>query len=299
MPRNEKFLVRSERNDRESQGRSHGEHAGRAPNQAVGRRPRDPGSGVDSRSPIVRLLVEPTSSRPLDLDQAAMAGDRPGGRKALNTVKERTKRPTRRVEDPDTSTSSSPLPDIPLPSPYDGRPDQRAFDAWAYEVTVYVKHYKLSDDQVMCIFHHLVSGNALSCFMTYFTPSRYPPSREWSLKEVFKVLQKECFPPDHKMTLHKQLMSATQGNLSVKGFVSELRFRARHLPYVSEQCLAAIFFVGVHKYIRIRLIRDGMGQDDTDLETLKEHAQRYECARRMLQDYRYVKSRAYDPRFPL
>jgi len=221
-----------------------------------------------------------------DLDQAIMAGDRPGGRKTLNTVKERTKRPTHRVEDPDTSTSSSPLLDIPLPNTYDGIPDQRAFDAWAYEVTIYFKYRKLSDNQVMRMFHHLVSGEALSCFMTHFAPSRYLPSREQSLKEVLKVLQRECFPPDHKMTLHKQLMSATQGNFSVRGFVSELRFRAKHLPYVSEKCLAAIFFVGVHKYIRIRLIRDGMGQDDTDLETLKEYAQRYEYARRLSRDYR-------------
>lgn len=229
MPRNESFLVRSERNDRENQGRSHGEHAGRVPGQAVGRRPRDSGSGVDSRSPTTRLLVGPTGSRAPDLDQAAMAGDQPGSRKTLNAVEERTKGPTRRVEDQNTSTSSSPLPDIPLPNTYDGIPDQRAFDAWVYEVTIYIKYRRLSDNQVMRMFRHLVTGEALSCFMTHFAPSRYLPSREQSLKEVLKVLQKECFPPDRKMALHKQLMSATQGNFSVRGFVSELRFRAKYL----------------------------------------------------------------------
>ena len=88
------------------------------------------------------------------------------------------------------------------------------------------------------------------------------------------------------MTLHKQLVSATQGNLSVRSFVSELQFRAKRLRYVSEQCLAAFFFVGVHKYIPIRLIRDGMWPDDTDSETLKEHARIYEYVRCMSRDYR-------------
>ena len=200
----------------------------------------------------------------------------------------RTKRPTPGVEDSDTSMVSLSLHDIPIPlsSPYDGRPDQRAFDIWEFRVTMYLKCAKLSDHEAICMFHLLVSGRALSCFMENFTPSRYPPPNEWSLEEVFKVLQKECFPPDHKITLHKELMSATQGNFSVSYFAADLRFRAKHFPYISEQCLATIFFVGVHKYIRVGLISDGMGQDGTDLETLEEHAKRYELTRRMLRDFR-------------
>lgn len=84
------------------------------------------------------------------------------------------------------------------------------------------------------------------------------------------------------MTLYKLSMSTTQGDLRVKEFAAELRSLAKRLPYVNEQCLAAIFFVGVHKYIQVRLIADGMGQGNTDLGTLVKYASRYEDSRRML-----------------
>ena len=293
MPRKKDFPVRSERNGREGQKRSDG--------KAAGRRPRDLESGVDNRSANARLLVEQTSSRAPGLDQAAMAGDRPRGRKAPKTVKVQTKRPARRGESPDssdyssdtgttssttdTSTSSSFCSSISLPTPYDGRADLRVFDVWVCQVTTWVKYSGLSHKEVMYMFPRFVSGKAKSCFIAYVTPSRFLPPREQSLEEIFKAIHEDCFPPGHKMTLHKELMSASQGNLRVREFASELRLRARHLPYVNEQCLAAIFFVGVHKYIRIRLIADGLGQDSTDLETLLKHALEYECARRMLRGY--------------
>ena len=302
MPRKKDFLARSEGSGREGQKRSDGKHTGRAPGEAVGRRPRDLESGVDNRSANERLLVEPTSSRAPGLDQAAMAGDRPRGRKSPKTVKTQTKRPARRVEGPDssddssdtstassttdTSASSSFRPSIPPPPPYDGRADQRVFDLWVCRVTSWVEYNKFSDEEVKYMFLRLVNGKAESCFIAYLTPSRYLPPEEQSLKGIFKAIHRDCFPLNHKMTLHKELMSASQGNLGIREFVSELRLRARHLPYVSEQCLAAIFFVGVHKYTRAGLMEDGMEQDGTDLETLMEHALRYECARRMLRAYR-------------
>ena len=61
----------------------------------------------------------------------------------------RTKRPTPRIEDPDTSVIILHDTDIPLPSPYDGRPNQRAFDVWEFRVTLYFKCAKLSDHEAM------------------------------------------------------------------------------------------------------------------------------------------------------
>jgi len=293
-------IARSERNGKEGRKRSYGKQA---PNEAARRRTRDPDSDVDDQSADPRLLVKPTSSRAPNLDRAVKASDRSKSRKVLQTVKIQTKRPVRRVEGLDSSddlsddssdtgtassttdTSSSFYPSIPLPTPYDGRADLRVFDLWVDQVTTWVKYSKLSHKEVMYMFPHLVSGKAKSCFIAYFTPSRFLPQREQSLKEIFKAIHEDCFPPGHKMTLHKELMSASQGNLGVEDFASELRLRVKYLPYVNEQCLAAIFFAGVHKYIRIRLIADGMGQGDTDLETLLKRALEYECARRMLRYY--------------
>lgn len=81
----------------------------------------------------------------------------------------RTKRPTPRIEDPDTSVIILHDTDIPLSSPYDGRPDQRAFNVWEFRVTLYFKCAKLSDHEAMWMFHLLVSGRALECFTAKFT----------------------------------------------------------------------------------------------------------------------------------
>lgn len=288
MPRN-KDLARSERDGRDNQKRPRDKRTGAA------RRPRDLESGVDGQSARVCAAVRQTSDRALDLDQAATVSDRSGGRKALKTVEARTKRQTSRVEDSDSSDDSSESRtdssasdttsvsfSFPMPSPYDGRADQRAFDIWKYQVKSWAKYNKISDEQVMSTFRFLVSGEAESHFMWHFFPSRFRPSREWTLEGIFEVIHKECFPPSYKMELHKRLMSATQGNLRVREFAAQLRSHAKCLQYVNEQCLAMIFFLGVHKYIRAQLTMDGMGDGDTDLGTLEKYASRYEDARRML-----------------
>ena len=292
MPRKKDRHSKSERNEKDGRKNSHKKHTRQSHDEAS-RRARDQGSGVDNIS-ANGLLVVQASSRAPHLDQATMAGDRSKGRKSLNDVKARSKKPFHRVEDPDSSDDSSDsatassdtgsavfLPSLPLPKPYDGRADQMAFDFWVRRVTTWAKCSKLSHEQVMYMFPHLVSGKAAACFKRYHTPSRYPPI-EPSLEGIFRVIHKSCFPPDHKVTLHKELMSATQGHSGVRDFAFELRSRAKHLPYVSKQCLAAIFFAGVRKYIRVGLIMDGMQQGDTDLDTLVERAVEYEDARAML-----------------
>ena len=296
MPKNNDSLARSETDGRDGQKRSHGTRTGRTPNESAGRRPRDLESGVDHKSAHARTTSKLTSGRAPGLDQATMASDRPKGREALDTVQVRTKKPPPRVEGSDSSDdssdtgtdssytdSSSMFSLFPPPSPYDGRADRHVFDLWELQVKLWAERNKLSDKEVMYLFLPLVSGKTKTCFMWNFaTPSRYRPPRKQTLKEILEVIHEECFPPRYKTTLHKELMSATQGNLGVREFADELRSLAKRLPYVGDQCLAAIFFVGVHKYIRVRFILDGMKQDSTDLETLVDYASRYEDARRML-----------------
>ena len=60
--------------------------------------------------------------------------------------------------------------------------------------TVYVKYYKLSDRQVMHTFHHFVSGNASSCFMTHFTPS-LPTIKGTVTQRSLQSPSEGAFPP--------------------------------------------------------------------------------------------------------
>ena len=296
MPNKKDFLARSERDGREGQKRSHGKHTGQAPDESA-RRPRDLESGVDYKSAHVRATVKPTSDRAPDLDQAAMASDRSRGRKALSTVQARTKKPAPRVEDPDSSDDSSDTATdssttdsdtssvssfFPAPRPYDGRADRDAFDFWEWQVKCWAEGNKLSDQEVMCRFRSLVSGKAEACFISNFTPSRFLRPREQTLKEVFKVIHEECFPLGYERTVHYELWSATQGSLRVEEFAHKLRSLAKRLPYINDGCLAAIFYLGVHKYIRVQFIMAGMSQVGGDFEALVKRASRCEGARRTL-----------------
>ena len=282
MPRNNDSLARSERNGREGQRRSRGKRTERASNEAASQRPRDLKPGVDDQSAYVRATVKPTSNKAPDLDQAAMANDRSEGETALQIVKVQTKRPIPRAQDPDLSddssdaetcssfsdTSSGPSA-FPQPRPYDGQANQDVFDEWTFRVEIWAELNELSRKEVLRWFPQLVSGNALWCFQRYVFPSLH--LRKWKLKEVFEVLQERCFPINHKLGLHRKLVSATQGNLRVLEFAGRIEGLARHLPY-AEEFLAAVFYAGLNNRIRARLIFDGIYFGTVDLETLIKRA---------------------------
>ena len=221
-----------------------------------------------------------------------MASDRPKDRIALNAIRV----VPYRIEEPDSSDDSSDAGTdssttdtssasfyFPPPSPYDGRADRHAFDLWEAQVKHWAECNELSDEEVMCFFLPLVSGKAKACFMSNFVaPSRYLPPKKQTVDEILKVIHEECFPPGYKRMLLQELVSATQGNLGVREFAHELRSFAKRLPYIGDQFLAAMFFEGVHKYIRVRLVVDGMEGDSTDFETLVKYASKYENDRRMV-----------------
>ena len=287
MPRNNDFLARSERNGRDGRKRSRGRHTGQTPNEVAGRRPRDLESGVDNKSAHACATVKSTSDRARELDRAAMASDRSGRRKAPQTVRARTKRRAPRIEDPDlgddssgagvgssTSEASSESFLCPPPRPYDGKADQDAFDEWSFRVENWAEINELSRKEVMCWFPQFVTGDALCCWQEHVFPSLH--SRKWKLKEVFEVLQSRCFPANHKFHLYKQLVLATQGDLSALDFGNKIQRLARHFPYANDEFLAAIFHAGLDSRIRARLILDGIYFGGADLETLIKRASEHE-----------------------
>jgi len=226
MPRNrgreatDGYTTSSERSGKKGRKRSYGKRAGQAPNEAAGRRLRDLDPGVDDQSADEHLLVEPTSSRAPDLDRVVMASDRPNSRKELQTVALQADRPTPGVEDVDSSTSDSSA-SYRYPPRYDGTADQDVFDEWRSGVEAWAAINEHSRRVVMRCFPLLLTGNALWCFRQYVSPTLH--SRKWKPKKVFNVLQKRCFPPDYKLQVHSQLVSATQGDLRVIGFARKIK----------------------------------------------------------------------------
>lgn len=281
-------VARSERDHgKEAQRRSRGKRTGRKPDEAAGRRPRDLDYGVDDQSASSRLLVASTSSRASGPERAVKASDRSKSSKVLQAVKMQTDRPTSSVEDSGSSTSdsSSSTSDsgssacylIPQPPPYDGRPNQRAFDDWVASVENWVSLEKLSRKEVMYFVPLLVTGKARRCLELYVLPTLH--SRKWKLKEVFEILQEHCFPFDRKVRLYEQLISAKQGNRKAIWFATEVEFLARHLPHVSGEFLGLVFWKGLNHRTRSKLIMDGIVPGDINLETLVQHASKDEHPR--------------------
>ena len=263
MPRN---------HGRNVQKRSPGKRAGRVPGEAAGRRPRD--SGVDVQSASVRLPVASTGSRAQGPECANEASDRSSGNEVLQTVQAQADSPSLADEGSDSGvydSDSSSFFFATLPRPYDGTPDQRVFDQWVFRVKNWASLNELRSIDVMVNFHLLLTGSARRLYQRKV----YPPW-VWKPKKVFKLLQKECFPSNHKVLLYDQLKSAKQGNREAAEFAEELTFLASHLPHVSGKFLALVFWSGLNRRIPFMLIRDGIEPEDFDLETLAEHASKYD-----------------------
>jgi hypothetical protein len=271
---------------RNARNRSPGKYAGRAPSEAAGRRPRD--SGVDAQSASARLLVASTGSRAQRPERAVEASDRSSEGEVLQTTETEADSPplTDRGSDSSASDSdSSSYPPVRFPKPYDGRPDQRVFDTWVFYVKNWASLKGLRSREVMAFFPQLLTGDAMQHYMREVAPGLR--SKKWKPKEVFKILQKKCFPPDHKVKLYHQLKSARQGNRRAKIFAEQLTFLARHLPYVSEEFLALVFWAGLNRRILSLLVQCGIEPGELDLETLVERASRCQRALQQLSTNRW------------
>ena len=110
--------------------------------------------------------------------------------------------------------------------------------------------------------------------------------REWKPADLFAVLEKDCFPWDHKLSLYEQPKSAKQGNCRVTDFAEEVEFLARHLPSVSKEYLALVFYSGLNCRVRSMLISDDIDPWDVELETLIQRASEKGDALRYAQDIR-------------
>ena len=260
---------------RNAQNRSPGKHAGRVPGKAGGRRPRD--SGVDVQSASACLLVASTSSGAQGPERAVKASVRSSNIEVLQAAEAQADSPPLTDEGSDSSASdsdSSSCFSVPLPKPYDGRPDQRVFDEWVFDVENWASLKKLRSIDVMANFPSLLTGDARRLYEKEVFPTLR--SKKWKPKKVFKLLQKACFPTDHKVRLYNQLKSAKQGNRKASVFAYDLTFLAGHLPHVSGEFLALVFWAGLNPHVLDMLIKDGLKPGDLDLETLEKHASKYD-----------------------
>lgn len=170
--------------------------------------------------------------------------------------------------------SASPI--VRRPDPYDGKADPLVFDEWKVKVETWAEANGLSKRQVMSYFPLLITGWAKRCFDLYIVPAS--PSRKYELKEVFEILYEQCCSLGCKLRVHRQLVSARQGSLTVLDFASRIKTLAKHVPYpVDEEFLVTIFYEGLNSPIKAKLIMlKCVPGDNADFEAMVRQARTFE-----------------------
>lgn len=234
--------------------------------QGPEQRARDLDSGDDDDSADVCIYSGTAIIGAQGPDRALEASDRSGSnREFLQISRAQSYRSALGGEDTDSSDDSSGAvagsnisdgsasPIVRRPDPYDGKADPLVFDEWKVKVETWAEANGLSKRQVMSYFPLLITGWAKRCFDLYIVPAS--PSRKYELKEVFEILYEQCCPLGCKLRVHRQLVSARQGSLTVLDFASRIKTLAKHVPYpVDEEFLVTIFYEGLNSPIKAKLI---------------------------------------------
>ncbi|KAJ8594345.1 hypothetical protein M405DRAFT_729875, partial [Rhizopogon salebrosus TDB-379] len=164
---------------------------------------------------------------------------------------------------------------IKTPFVWNGRPDLDLFDQWCYEVDTWIILSGLDERYAVRMLVQFLSGLPSRFFMKYIAHA--PES--WKLKNIFLSLFDYCFPSDFKLRLRTKLTNAHQGReTKVRDFVRDLEMLAIRFPDINSGQVKDIFWRGLHQYLRLHLIEQGMNPERDDLPELVEVACRKEDA---------------------
>src|ERR1700679_3613815 len=84
--------------------------------------------------------------------------------------------------------------------------------------------------------------------------------------DVFKGLFNYCFPKDFTKKLRHKLMTATQGKSLITDFIRDIEIMAGHVPDVNDRGIIEIFWAGMHRNIRARVLEMGGNPEHSSLE---------------------------------
>jgi hypothetical protein len=164
---------------------------------------------------------------------------------------------------------------IKTPFVWNGRADLDLFDQWCYEVDTWFILSSLEERYVIRMLVQFLSHLPSRFFMKYIAQA----PETWTLKNVYRSLFDYCFPSDFKLQLRAKLTKAQQGrDTKVRDFVRDLETLAIRFPDINAGQVKDIFWRGLHQYLRLYLIEQGMNPERNDLPELVEMACRKEDA---------------------
>ena len=166
---------------------------------------------------------------------------------------------------------------IKLKSPFvwDGKADLDVFDHWIYEVETWRDLHGLDDGLTLKIIVNFLSGKPSKYFMQHVAMNQH----EWDLPSLYEALYVYCFPIDFKRKLRERFDGIQQGKSQrVRDFMREIEQLASRLSDISARQIVQAFWKGMHQYLRLYLIEQGLDPESTRLDRLVRYAQRREEA---------------------
>ncbi|OAX32230.1 hypothetical protein K503DRAFT_702341, partial [Rhizopogon vinicolor AM-OR11-026] len=162
---------------------------------------------------------------------------------------------------------------IKTPFVWNGRADLDLFDQWCYEVDTWFILSSLEEKYVIRMLVQFLSHLPSRFFMKYIAQA----PETWTLKNVYLSLFDYCFPSNFKLQLRARLTKAQHGrDTKVRDFVRDLETLALRFPDINAGQVKDIFWRGLHQYLRLYLIEQGMNPERNDLPELVEMACRKE-----------------------
>ena len=101
---------------------------------------------------------------------------------------------------------------------YNGHPDLRVFDKWAYEVNNWVRLSKYTNQTALLLLVTYISKTTSEFFMDYVAGNE----GMWTMMTMYEALFDYCFPTDFKDQLQARLTQLVQGKRNIRDFVCDL-----------------------------------------------------------------------------
>ncbi|KAF8687110.1 hypothetical protein RHS03_09993, partial [Rhizoctonia solani] len=158
---------------------------------------------------------------------------------------------------------------------YQGQDNYNPFEKWDYKVDHWLQASRYKGK---CAVEHLgmfLSGNALRWYMDFVAPD----PKSYMVDTLKMGLFSYFFPPNLKSKLCCKFKYAQQGNQKFVNYLQALKQLQRQLPDITDRNICNKLWDTVHTYIKVKWIKAGLDEEETDLDILTKMAERFEAAK--------------------
>ncbi|KAG8764640.1 hypothetical protein FRC12_007976 [Ceratobasidium sp. 428] len=160
------------------------------------------------------------------------------------------------------------------PTPYNGQDDYDKFELWVYELEQWLKDSGFKKKKAVRYTGTFLTEKAAQWYMDFVAPD----PKKHTVDSIKIGLFSYCFPPDLKAQLRQDFKYARQGNTKFIDYLRQLRRLQRRIPDITDRQICVKLWDTVQPYLKIKWIEAGIDTETTDIETMRESAERFEAA---------------------